>query len=628
VRRQVLRGAGAAVLLVALWLVIAAVQAFAAYGDLRQARSDIEALSDLSFDGDMTSVGDEVTKVAAAFRSAQHRLEGLSVAPLRVLPVLGDDVRVMADLSAAGAAAGGAGEVLIGAIEALPEGQGSLTPAAGRLPLEVYGTLSPPLEQAAALLHRAGERVDRTRDVQVVQQVAAARDQIADRLPALTHTVRRAADLIDVLPGFLGADGPRRYLFLAQNPAEARGTGGFIGAYSVLTVDQGELSFSPFNEIQELPAFHVSQVIAPSREYARRYNRYGSAGFWHNINMTPDFPTAARAMLSLYAKGTGQRLDGVIATDPFALEGLIEVAGDVDVPGVGNVDADEVVDLVSNRAHAQFASSERRKRVLGGVAIGAFDALLDGSRDPVAVLDALSDAVRDGHIVLRSAEPVEQAAFVRAGIAGALDDPDGDFVAVVGNSGSATKLDYYISRTIAYDVELRADGSAASTVDIELHNAAPPDGISHRVIGPNVDGLEPGEQRLILSTYAQDGAELGSVDGGDGEVDVDTELGHAVFTTVAQVDAGDTAQVSLAWDRPSAWSPTAEGGIYRLTVVRQTTIPPTRVDVTIALPPGMTATALPEEAEIADGTITVSDDGRAPLVVEVGFTNADSQGDG
>lgn len=619
-RQRLLRGAGLAAVLLALWLVVGAVQAFAASRDLQRARDRLDGLQEVSFDSDLASVHREVTALAEGFGRARRRLQGLGVAPLRALPVLGDDLQVTAELAAAGAAAGTAGEVLLEGVTSLPRGSASLTPDAGRLPLEVYGTLAVPLEQAAALLRRANDHVDRTRDVQVVAQVDAARTQVADRLPQLTAAVQRAASLVEILPPFLGAQGPREYLFLAQNPAEARGTGGFIGAYSVLTVDDGALSFSGFNEIQDLPAYHVSQVISPSEEYARRYNRYGSAGFWHNINMTPDFPTAARAMLALYEKGTGQGLDGVIATDPFALQLLVEVSGEVEVPGVGTVEADEVVGLVSNRAHARFASSERRKRVLGGVAIGAFDALLDGSRDPIAVLDALSDAARDGHILLRSTEPAEQAAFLAGGLAGAFSDPTGDFVAVVANSGSATKLDYYITRTVSYDVELHRDGSAAATVQITLDNAAPASGISHRVIGPNVDELEAGEQRLILSTYAQDGAKLGVVAGGDGEVEEDTELGHPVFTTVARVGPGETEQLSLAWERPAAWTPTESGGVYRLTVPRQTTLRPTRVVISITPPPGMVATRLPEGAEVVDGRVVVRDHhGRGAVAIDVGF---------
>ena len=57
---------------------------------------------------------------------------------------------------------------------------------------------------------------------------------------ATLHRQLHAGSLIlDGLPSFLGADGPRRYLFGASNPAELRGTGGLIGAYAILTMDRG-----------------------------------------------------------------------------------------------------------------------------------------------------------------------------------------------------------------------------------------------------------------------------------------------------------------------------------------------------------------------------------------------------
>ena len=51
------------------------------------------------------------------------------------------------------------------------------------------------------------------------------------------------------------------------------------------------------------------------------------------MNSTPDFPSAARAALGNYAIGEGQRLDGVIAADPLALQSLMSVTGSVPVPG-------------------------------------------------------------------------------------------------------------------------------------------------------------------------------------------------------------------------------------------------------------------------------------------------------
>ena len=439
----------------------------------------------------------------------------------------------------------------------------------------------------------------------------------------MSDGVHRAAALASQLPEFLGAQGPRRYLFLAQNPAEARGTGGFIGAFAILTADNGRLSFSEFDEIQTLPAYHVSEVIAPSAEFARRYDRYGGAGFWHNINMTPDFPTAARAMLALYAKGVGEQLDGVIATDPFAMQGLVEVAGPVEVPGFGTVAADDVVDVVSNRAHAEIDDSEQRKGLLGVVAVGAFEGVLEGTKNPVAALAALADAAAGGHIVLRSVDPQVQAAFLRADIAGALPDPPGDFLAVIGNSQSATKLDYYMRRTINLDVGLNADGSAETALTLRLHNAAPSAGISHRVIGPNAKGLAPGEQNLLVSTYAGQGAQLAVAAGGQAAVREEVELGHAVFTTAVAVPPKVSRTLSLSWQRADAWERDPDGGRYRLTVAGQTTLRPTAVTVTVTLPEGMRLAQIPDDVdELGDGRVRVSSRLEQQLVLDLALVHS------
>lgn len=584
-----------------LWLAIGAWQVLAASRDLKTGREQILALREMSLDSDLDAVHARIEEASAAFDSARRGLGGLGAAPLRLLPVVGEDLVVLEQLAAAGTAASQAGGVLIGAVADLPGGAEGLAPADGRLPLSAIATLVEPLQQADALIGRATRHLRATEGVTVVGDIASARESLTEQVPVIAASLQRASALAEALPGFLGGSESRRYLFLAQNPAEARGTGGFIGAYSILTIDRGALSFSRFDEIQKLPAYHVSEIIAPSEDYARRYKRYGSAGFWHNINMTPDFPTAARAMLTLYEKGMGERLDGVIATDPFALEALLEGSGPVDVPGFGRVGADEVVDVVANRAHAEIADSRRRKQLLGTVAVGAFQGLLEGTGDPVEVVRALADATDAGHVLLYSANPDEQAGFVRADVAGALKDPAGDFLAVVGNAGSAAKLDYYLQRVVTFDVELQSGGRSAATATVLLRNAAPSSGVSHRVIGPNVEGLAPGEQRLNLSVYAGKGAKLGGTRGADSGVGQDTELGHPVFTGTADVPASGSQQLSWTWSRPQGWESTPDGGRYRLTVQGQPTIRPTELTVTVTLPAGTRLVASSEGVEQLPG---------------------------
>ena len=42
-------------------------------------------------------------------------------------------------------------------------------------------------------------------------------------------------------PALVGAESPKRYLIAFQNSAEARGTGGILGAYAIIEFNKGSL---------------------------------------------------------------------------------------------------------------------------------------------------------------------------------------------------------------------------------------------------------------------------------------------------------------------------------------------------------------------------------------------------
>ena len=92
----------------------------------------------------------------------------------------------------------------------------------------------------------------------VLGPVDSARSEAQAQLETLHRQLHAGSLILDGLPAFLGADGPRHYVFGASNPAELRGTGGLIGAYAILTMDRGRFSFSDFRPIQSLPRPDVS----------------------------------------------------------------------------------------------------------------------------------------------------------------------------------------------------------------------------------------------------------------------------------------------------------------------------------------------------------------------------------
>ena len=328
------------------------------------------------------------------------------------VPIVGRNVDVARDLAAAGGRLADAGLTVAKAISDLPDGLGSLAPSGGALPVDAIDSLAPPVDQAAADAQAALDIVRASPSSLLLGPAATGRSDAEQLTSDAARVLQAGRDLLGALPHFVGADGTRRYLFVAENPAELRGTGGLWGAYSIATMRDGDLTFGDFIPIQRLTDLPKDSVPAPNPDYEQNYDQYGGASFWLNMNMTPDFPSAARAALSTYALTEHVQLDGVIAADPFALQALMEITGPTQIPGYATrIDADSVVQFTTYTAyHPRFFGrhSQLRKQVLGIVAKDVFERFLATDRRQIGRLRALATAAVDGHVQVYSTDPQMQ----------------------------------------------------------------------------------------------------------------------------------------------------------------------------------------------------------------------------
>ena len=64
--------------------------------------------------------------------------------------------------------------------------------------------------------------------------MASAVDQLAGKLATVAETTGPAARVARLAPSMLGADGPRTWMVVFQNPAEPRATGGIFGSFAIM----------------------------------------------------------------------------------------------------------------------------------------------------------------------------------------------------------------------------------------------------------------------------------------------------------------------------------------------------------------------------------------------------------
>ncbi len=407
-----------------------------------------------------------------------------------------------------------------------------------------------------------------------VQALAGRLPDVSEKpdSPLLLPPVRRLADTVygeasgrrgqlfgvarglELLHDVAGGNGDRRYLLAIANTAEMRGAGGMILSYGVLEMNGGVISLGEFGEIAELP---VATAIDPEAagippDFMRRWSALNPTSDWRNVTVGPDLQLVAPAMVSMYQEATGQSLDGIIQIDPAGLAAVLQGTGPVEVPDVGLVTAENVVDLTLNRAYVDFPDRDQRKEVLANVTEEVFRALVAGQFASLRPLgDALFAAAQERHVIMLT-ESVAAARQLRFfGADGVMPTANSEYLLLTVQNQSGNKLDYYLDTTVELVGERFAgiDGTAKATITI-ANTATAGQTVPEYVYGPaeEVNGQidQPGLYNGFVSLYLPPGTAL-TGSGGDAVtgLDADTEAGRRVVSFPVSIPAGTTLRVTL-----------------------------------------------------------------------------------
>jgi len=584
------------VLLVAFVLSIAsAVAALGMRGHLEAGKNDLTQAQSLLLAGKLDQAVQAFGRARDEFSRAGREPGAFALRADAVVPVMGRTPDALLSLVRIGLDVSTAGGDLARRVAALPGGLSALGPKDGRIPIETIAALAPAMHRARLTLDRAEAKAERLPGSWLLRPVADARDTLRAKLARAVPLARAADALAHQLPAFAGANGPVRYFVAAQNLAEARGTGGLIGNFAILTIDHGVMSFGTFDDTGTLRNLPVSEAPAPNP----LYDVWGGGGFWLSLNMTPDAPTSAGMIESLYRRVRGQPLDGTIFVDLDALAGMLEVTGPVHVPQLNQtLTAGNVVGFV---ASAGYLALKHDPFTLGPRL--ASEAVLHrffSGGDPESSIRALVGAAAGGHILLHSVHPGVEAAFREAGVSGdfgagtsapntAEPGSPGDFFGVVTDNAVPNKVDYYVRRSISYDVRLEAGGAAQVRATVAFANSAPPGHPSYALGTGAGTGLEPGELRSWTAFYCPSDCRLASATEAGRPIAIPyyRDLGLSMYGGFVEVKAGQTNAVGLTLDRPGGWLGDVAAGAYRLRLQGQPTIRPTSVRLVVHAPPGM-----------------------------------------
>lgn len=501
--RRVLVGAFVVLIAILGCLAWAGVQALRGARDLQAGADELQAAQ--------AGLGSGAQS-AAALRSAGVRLGSADghfsdplVGALSHLPRLGEPFTSARGLSSA------ANLAVTSALLPLLDKAG-VDPAArlvrggGAVDVDYLASLAAPTRNAVAVLRRAQQAVSETPPHSGVGQLDAARTELAAKLGRLKAVLADGALATRLGPQLLGATRPQHFLLVSQSPAEARGTGGLVGGYSLLEVDRGKVRLvrsAPKRALQS-PGTPVVQL---GPEYDEHYGAAGPTLGWINSNISPHYPYAARIWKALFERQFPERLDGVLVLDPVALSYLMRATGPVTLNDGTVVTADSIASLTMRDVYAKIASDPVRDVYLQQVSSRITAALTSGTVRPRPLVTALSRAVSERRLLLWTPDPAVDAALADQPLAGRI--PSGRRVVgddIVDTGGS--KLDFYLDRRLAY-----VEGCGRpSTVTLRLRNGAPATGLPDYVT-PMIfrGGAKAGTNRLLATLHLPMGSRINAV---------------------------------------------------------------------------------------------------------------------
>lgn len=374
--------------------------------------------------------------------------------------------------------------------------------------------------------------------------------------PRVSSLLSQGQTLAQVLPELLGIEGRKTYLFLFQNNMELRPTGGFIGSYGLLTLDQGRLLDFTVQDVYWADGQLRGYVEPPPK-----LEEFLGADSWYlrDSNWDPDFPVSALKAEWFLEKETGRQVDGVVAVDLFVAQRLLDIFGEIDLPDYGQkVNAQNFFEKAQFQAEIGFfPGSTGKQDFLGAVSRALFEKLQQADeRELFATAGSFYQGLLEKDILIylndeKARETISRlnwdGAIKRAKCEGGSGKCLEDYLMVVEANVGVNKANYFLKRNLEVEAEISNEGVVRKKLTIFYDNQSP----------SNI--FPAGRYKNYLRVYVPQGSTLkecrienARLTDGQGECRIEETQEHQkkVFGVLIEVPVGEKRQVNLSWLLP------------------------------------------------------------------------------
>lgn len=322
---------------------------------------------------------------------------------------------------------------------------------------------------------------------------------------ALVNDFQNISDLGGTIQEIFGGDGLRRYLLVFQNPHELRPTGGFMGSFALLEINDGQITRLdvPAGGSYDLQG-QLDEFLEPPAPLLLSNKRWE----FQDANWFPDFPASAEKILWFYRHSRNITADGVIAINATVLERLLAVTGPVtDEKRNLALTASTALTAIQTVVEDGPEKAERKpKQILADLAPKFLEYFYNiKPNNLMPLLNNLEEALAQKEIQVYFTDEQTQKDMVSFGWGGNIAPTISgqDYLLVVNTNIQGQKSDKNIRQTISHQAVVGEDGSILDSVAVTREHL----GIN------DSDGLYDAPNIDYIRLYVPKGSELISASG-------------------------------------------------------------------------------------------------------------------
>ena len=448
-----------------------------------------------------------------------------------------------------------------------------LKPVDGRVDLAAVTAAAETVERAASAVDEASAGLNSVDRGALIDEVGGGIDRIEEALVRARDLLGPAKEITGVLPGMLGADGPRDVLLLFQNNGEVMPRGGTVGSLAQLHIENGAITLAAQSSAAPIDIPMYEEDIVPIAADVRATYPFGLGRYAQSLTRTPRFSLTSEIAKEMWKRTHGVQVDAVVAIDTVALSYFLDATGPIDLPGGLQLTSANAVPLLLGDLYQTFEPEEvdAINQAFAGMTMSK---LMSGSVGVRELVTVLTRAAEEHRILVRSDRPAEQELVKDSLFEGeppSVDD-EADGFGIYFIDFTPSKMQRFMTQRVDLSQAVcAADGLRHVRVSVALGNSVDPavvDGLPEYVTGGGRI-TDEGNMRVEVLAYALPGYQLvQQVADGPAEAvrtGTDGEFGVAQSTIVIEPQqtrtitfdyaATDAAEVELFADVTPVVSP-------------------------------------------------------------------------